>query len=847
MDKRTNFAVIAALLVLALAVGGAGASFPILEMILDLAALAVAGAFAWYPQGQRLPALSRCAVALVAAAFILPLLQLVPLPPSLWQSLPGRELPAQIDAGLGISIWRPLTLDVEGTIRAVLSLIPAAVLFLGCLRLSSAERARLLPIIGGFAVVNAILGVMQLATGGSMTPYPSSHIGYPIGLFVNRNHTAVFLLLSMPIFAGLGAARAQRSSSKLPYIAATIAALTILAVVVIATTSRMALLLLPLALAGSLLVLFFRQSIWRIAVPSTLALAALGATISWVGGFNRNLARFSSLHDSRFDYWDDVYWALHHYGLAGTGFGTFVPVYQTAESLAGISPAILNHAHNDYIEILLEGGLLGVALLVGFFAILTVATVRLVRKRVELGRALLTLSAVLGIVLILIFSLVDYPLRMPAISCVFAVLCACLLPGRSEGQGSAVVTRRGSTHGIARARSYARTGGALAAITVAGVFTVQAGASSAALANDDHESAYGWAPWSTAAHDAAATELLARSQPVGAMDEALKTASLSPIDVGAVRTAAVVRTLQGSTAQGERLMQMAVTLGWRDPFTQLWAIEASERTHEPDKAIERAEALYQQEIMLPSSIVLLLQDAPDGPTARALARTLAERPLWRANFVKATAQLPAPSVEKLRLFVAKLNAGPAPLSVEEAKPLMERLVAANQIDGARALWSQVHGRALVANGAFEQVSGRSGADVPTDWDISDEDMATIAIQKPDFAGHGRALRISSAARTGPLLSQRLMLAPGTYVLSYRARSGAGQGMVLRWELRCSGSDANEDWEAAPASSSAWQAFTANLHVPVQDCPIQTLALQRPNGINAREIWVDDVTLSKPTN
>ena len=155
----------------------------------------------------------------------------------------------------------------------------------------------------------------------------------------------------------------QSAESKAPYIAGTLAVLTIVGIVVIATTSRMALALLPLALAGSLALLFFRQSFLRLAVPSTLALAGVAATISWVGGFNRNLARFSSLHDGRFDYWDDVSWALHHYGLAGTGFGTFVPVYQTAESLSGISPAILNHAHNDFIEIVLEGGIPAIALL----------------------------------------------------------------------------------------------------------------------------------------------------------------------------------------------------------------------------------------------------------------------------------------------------------------------------------------------------------------------------------------------------------------------------------------------------------------------------------------------------
>ena len=203
-----------------------------------------------------------------------------------------------------------------------------------------------------------------------MTPYPSAHLGYPIGLFVNRNHSAVFMLLSLPIIAALTARQMQTANSKLPYLMGSLALIAIIAIVIIATTSRMALALLPIALMGSLALLFFRQSLVRVAVPSTLALGVVAAFISWVGGFNRNLSRFSSMHDGRFDYWDDVSWALHHYGLAGTGFGTFIPVYQTAESLSSVGPAILNHAHNDFIEIVLEGGVPAIAMLFMFFVIL---------------------------------------------------------------------------------------------------------------------------------------------------------------------------------------------------------------------------------------------------------------------------------------------------------------------------------------------------------------------------------------------------------------------------------------------------------------------------------------------
>lgn len=848
MGRKNYFHVAAALLVVALAVGGAGQNFPLLEMLLDLCALAAAAVLAWYGAPERLAPISRWALVLMACVLALPALQLVPLPPSIWQALPGRAVVAQVDGLLGLSVWRPLTLDVEGTVRALLNLIPASVLFFACLRLQTEERERLLIVIGAFALLNALLGIAQLASGGSMTPYPSSHLGYPLGLFVNRNHNAVFLLVAMPVLAALAARRTQASSSKATYVAGALALVTIVGVVVIATTSRMALALLPVALLGSLALLFFRQSIGRVAIPSLLVLGGVAAIISWVGGFNRNLSRFSSLHEGRFDYWDDVSWALHHYGLAGTGFGTFIPVYQTAESLSSVSPAVLNHAHNDFIEIALEGGIPALVLLAAFFVIVALAAVQVARKKFDFRRASLNLAAAVGVAIVLLFSLVDYPLRMPALSCVFAVLCACLLP--TPVMQPAERELRSSTSGKARERRghgrHFTVAGVFAAVVAAAILIVQAGVSQAQLMSDQFGYARAWAPWSTAAHEASADEAISSSRSSEAREEALHALRLSPIDAVALRTVAMTDATSGSARTSQQLMQIAVSLGWRDPFTQLWAIGASEQTQEPEKAVQRAQALFQQELFFPSALELLLRDAPEGPTGQALTRTLAANPEWRPGFMKAAAQLPEAYVAKLMPIVSRLNRSSAPVSPSEAQPLLQKLVDDGAIGDAQRLWMATH-KDLVANGGFEQLSGRNGLDVPSDWDISDEDLATIAIQVPEFGGYGRAFRISGSARSGPILSQRLMLPPGSYSLSYRSRSGSRDGVRFRWTLRCTPSDTLAAAQEASANSAGWRQSASNFSVPIQDCPIQRLALERPDAIGSAEIWVDDVMVKRATH
>ena len=78
---------------LALAFGGGGSPAPLPELILEL--LAAATALVWLltpwggPDWARVPKTAWLIAALVAAV---PLLQLIPLPPLIWQALPGREL-----------------------------------------------------------------------------------------------------------------------------------------------------------------------------------------------------------------------------------------------------------------------------------------------------------------------------------------------------------------------------------------------------------------------------------------------------------------------------------------------------------------------------------------------------------------------------------------------------------------------------------------------------------------------------------------------------------------------------------------------------------------------------------
>lgn len=838
MTDTLAFRVTGGLLALTLAIGGAGLTFPSLQVVLGLASLAAAAFYVARPAPTPV-GLARPALLLLGALFALPLLQLIPLPPLIWTQLPGRENAAELDRLLGWTLWRPWSLDVEGTIRSLLVLIPSAVIFVGCVRLRMEDRVRLLWIVLGFALFGALLGIAQFASGGRLTPFVSAHVGYPVGLFVNRNHQAVFLLAAgIPLAAALGALRLAQGKARAATMLTALSAIAMFAITVIATTSRMAFLLLPLVLGVALTLLFLRQSIGRLVLPSMLALAAVTLLIAFNGGFGQTLARFSSFHDARFDYFADVQWALGHYGLAGTGIGTFVPVHKSAESLASITPSILNHAHNDFVELLLEGGMAAALLLLAFFGLVGVAVWRTVKASEGRRSRALSLAGATGIAVILLFSLVDYPLRMPAIGATFALQLALLLPSAPAAAPVA------SARSAAKPGERIRRGVAFIALGCAAALMLQAGISSLLLNRDKPDLAAKWAPWSTEAKDRLATRaLLVDRDPRAASGFARSALHLSPLDAPAIRTMGLLADRAGATERSFGLMRMAVGLGWRDPITNLWAIDTARRSNEADVAVQRAEALYRQHQYLPAATAALLQPPIASRATAMIVRDLSSNPDWRRGFLQSANQLPAEVIPAFVRLVMQLNRTSAPATLEEARPLMQRLSTSASATLQQPLWQSLHARALVANGGFGRTTTFRGPELPSDWDMSDEDISALSIDRPGVGGTGNALRLYGPRRDVPLIAQHMMLKPGTYTLAFQMRAEAGSPRIARWRLRCLETGADVASTIPVQGDSRWRSQQTEFAVPKEYCATQRLAfeLSAPKGAGA--VWIDNVILT----
>ncbi|ATQ41130.1 O-antigen ligase family protein [Caulobacter mirabilis] len=374
------------------------------------------------------------ALLLMGAVLLLPLIQLIPLPYGVWTALPQREaLAGALEAAGAGRPWAPLSLTPEFTLAVFLGLLPPAAMFLAALQLTPRAQRGIVGVYIALAAVSVLIGLFQAFgdLSGALYPYKTTNYGSPVGLFANRNHLATLLLATLPL-AGLFLAETgsgQTDRSKL--VIAGAALFTLIALVgLIAIESRAGILLAGPALIALLLVARKTgrrrgsNGRWHLVAGGALAMASVVVVFA----IEPILKRFGAPPEvGRADAWQTIAQAAGAYMPFGGGFGAFDTVYRSVEPLSRVAPNYFNHAHNDYLELWLEGGLLGLLLLLAALVWLGVETVRTWRNRE--GSAL-SLAVTASIALVLLHSAVDYPLRTQTMAVLFAFCCGVIANGR---------------------------------------------------------------------------------------------------------------------------------------------------------------------------------------------------------------------------------------------------------------------------------------------------------------------------------------------------------------------------------------------------------------------------------
>ena len=371
-------------------------------------------------------------------------LQLVPLPPSVWQSFPGRETVAAIDGILGQpEIWRPISLTPSLTLNSLLAMsVPIAALMLAS-RVVPEDYPRLMQVIVGIACFSVVLGLVQVMAGPSSPAYlyRISNNDSMIGLFANRNHHAVFLACCIPLSAALFRDELMRKRRRAWWIGGSLAAMMLLTAMTVLIGSRAGFVAGVAGFAAGYAMMLVASGMgprqvapspvkrWLAYLPPVLLLVLLGVAF-WMSSRVTGLTRVVSqdvVADLRVQAWPTVRAMVETYWGVGSGFGSFPRVYTVFEPDALLQRAYFNRAHNDWAEILMTGGLPALTILfAALFWIGRCVWKRGVTNLVKGFRGDVRLPALLLILFLGAASVVDYPLRVPSIQ-VFSVMIIVLL------------------------------------------------------------------------------------------------------------------------------------------------------------------------------------------------------------------------------------------------------------------------------------------------------------------------------------------------------------------------------------------------------------------------------------
>jgi O-antigen ligase len=396
----------------------------------------------------------------LSAMFLLTAVHVLPLPPGLWQSLPGRRELAEIDSMLALDdIWRPLTLAPMNGWHALSSLLaPLAVLLLG-IQLSRDDLYRLLPVLIVLGAISGLFGLLQAigSAESSLYFYRITNNGAAVGLFANRNHAAVLLACLFPILSvfaatSTGTADEQRRRQLVA------AALAIFLVPLILVTGSRSGLILAVAALASAAILYRSPTAGRhvrrgdarkmigalplLAGVAVICLSFVTFFFSRAEAIERLFAEASG-EDNRSDFWVvsiDLFWKYFPWG---SGAGSFVEAFQIAEPIKLLDSTYLNHAHNDWLEIAVTFGVPGLLLLAIALIFYVRRTFVLWRRRDGKRRSVMfARMAGIAMVIIAAASFADYPLRTPTVMCVFALLTLWFVEDsrpRASGQTSETV------------------------------------------------------------------------------------------------------------------------------------------------------------------------------------------------------------------------------------------------------------------------------------------------------------------------------------------------------------------------------------------------------------------------
>lgn len=348
----------------------------------------------------------------------------------------------------GLELWSAVSADpyeTRLTVLKLLALVLSGILLLRYTSSSRRLRALIFTLIAT-ALASAFFGLLRQTTQhaqGFLLPALQPNSGY--GQFINRNHFAFLMEMVLGLILGIVIGHGSRREHVLIYIAL---ALPIWTALILCNSRGGLFSMLAQVLLLALVALFTRRGrdeeereerglfervasaklLRPVLVAGLIAVVFIGAL--WIGGealtsrletvsSEVSAAETGNVGTSRMDIWRATWKMIKENPLTGVGFNGYwaaIPQYHPA---SGVSTP--QQAHNDYLELLASGGIIGVALVL-WFLWLVVKGVRRGYQAQDSFRRAASLGAGVGLFGVAVHSLVDFGLHVTINALVFTAL-----------------------------------------------------------------------------------------------------------------------------------------------------------------------------------------------------------------------------------------------------------------------------------------------------------------------------------------------------------------------------------------------------------------------------------------
>jgi O-antigen ligase len=386
-------------------------------------------------RGVRADRALRWPLLLLAALGLLAVIQIVPLPPFLG-SLLAPTAAAHREA-LGAGGWRPISWEPGWTLREVWRIGLHLALLYAVVTVARRRRTRwlLAGAVVAVAGAEAVYGLLaRYALGDTILLFGKLEAGRVSGTFINRNHFAALMEIGIPMAVALlvhrrlAARRGFEHGSRPPGLVDVLLVVValLMAIAAVLTISRAAI---GALFAGTLVLLFLLLGLRRGAVSKAtlvvFVLLLLSVPVLLVLSLGKLEERFSygvsstGFFDVRFPAWASTLELWLDQPILGSGLGSYREAIHAYQS--PLVPQELYYAHNDYLNLLADGGAVGFLLGLLFAGAGVWTAFRLARGPDGQSRTL-AVGALAGAAGVAAHSVFEFNLQIPGVTVPLAVV-----------------------------------------------------------------------------------------------------------------------------------------------------------------------------------------------------------------------------------------------------------------------------------------------------------------------------------------------------------------------------------------------------------------------------------------